>query len=173
MRDFQSGGNAKRNQLTFGTFKFQHGTCDSLLIYQWIEVPCFTITVTDMDGQEWPHQVSSRDEYEAWVRQKAADAWVTAQSLARAEANQKYMEEWRAQFKAQPPSLYFGEFRHRLSHSMRNDLTKKIRPVVWCEISSVWCQYQKSTTKTKKHYIYIYIYVGGQRERKLECLRYL
>ena len=26
--------------------------------------------------------------------------------------------------------LYFGEFRHRLSHSMRNDLTKKIRPVM-------------------------------------------
>jgi len=63
-----------------------------------------------MDGQEWPHQVSSRDEYEAWVRQKAADAWVTAQSLARAEANQRYMEAWKEQFEAQPPPFTLVNF---------------------------------------------------------------
>ena len=61
--------------------------------------------ITDMDGQEWQQQVS-RDVYEDWVRQKAAAAYVTAQSLIRAEAHQRHMEAWKEQFEAQPPLLW-------------------------------------------------------------------
>jgi len=105
LKDFHFGGNAKRNQLTFGTFKFQHGPCDSLLIYQWIKVPNI-IVVKDIDGQEWEQEVSP-EVFAEWDRQKKHETYCAAHELWLRQADQydKALAAWYEHHNAQPPLL--------------------------------------------------------------------